>query len=250
MNNLLPSIHALDSCQSTNDEAFHFLKQSPACLVWTLDQSKGRGSRGREWRGPKDAMLALSLGLQQPLQSSNQAYPYALFAGLWVIETLQALIPEANLKLKWPNDILLDGKKLCGILCESRWQGQSCQVVLGVGINLHAHSDLADLPKGYASLEQALDRPEPSRICNLLAHRFPAAVQAYRQVSALKQAWLKHAWLPLHTRLTVHADGATHSGSFAGLGRAGEMLLQSNNGMITIQQVCDDFEVIDVANLN
>lgn len=239
----------VESCESTNDEAFHYLKTTPSCLIWTTDQTRGRGSRGREWRGPKNAMLALSLGLQQPLQPEKNAFPYALFAGLWVIDMLETAYPEGNFKLKWPNDVLLDGKKLCGILCESRWLGQSCQVVLGVGINLNQHASLEDLPKGYASLSQIHPNPDPQAICTLLAQRFPATVKDYRQTASLKQAWLKHAWLPLRTELTVHADQARHRGYFAGLGLHGEMLLQTPHAMITIQQVCDDFEVLDVGNV-
>jgi BirA family biotin operon repressor/biotin-[acetyl-CoA-carboxylase] ligase len=246
MNNLLPQLFYIETCGSTNDEAFHLLESSPACLVWSTHQVSGRGSRGRTWLGEKGSMLALSLGLQQPFPSSKQNYPYALFAGLWVIETLLALFPKADLALKWPNDILLNGKKLCGILCESRWMGQSCRVVLGVGINLKSQALLTDLPKGYASLDQLQgEAVEAKSICGHLAQKFPAAVKSYRSLPALKQAWVRLSWIPLHSLITVQAEGTTHRGTFAGLGVAGEMLLKSDHGMITIHQVCDDFQVLD-----
>ena len=97
------------------------------------EQLQGRGSRGRSWHSPPGG-LWLSVLFRPPVAQGVEVI--SLRAGLAVAEALQPLIPKP-VQLKWPNDVMLYGRKLGGVLCEARWQGESLGwVVVGVGLNI------------------------------------------------------------------------------------------------------------------
>jgi BirA family transcriptional regulator, biotin operon repressor / biotin---[acetyl-CoA-carboxylase] ligase len=97
------------------------------------EQFGGRGSRGRSWHSPPGG-LWLSV-LFRPNRPGGVEV-MSLRVGLAVAEALDPLLPRP-MKLKWPNDLILDDRKVGGILCEARWQGQKLDwVAVGVGINV------------------------------------------------------------------------------------------------------------------
>ncbi|GAA2171678.1 biotin--[acetyl-CoA-carboxylase] ligase [Agrococcus versicolor] len=105
---------------------------APTLSTWaTLDQRAGRGRLGREWVAPAGRCLAASI-LVRP-SAAEQAWGWLpLLVGLALAETIDPLVPGARVGVKWPNDVLVDGGKVAGILCERRGDA----VVVGVGVNL------------------------------------------------------------------------------------------------------------------
>jgi len=104
-------------------------------LVVAECQTAGRGRQGRAWHSPVGGLwLAVVIRPTRPLEPG----PLALRVGLVVAETLAGFLGvEEHVAVKWPNDILLGGKKLGGVLCEARWRGGAMAwVAVGVGINL------------------------------------------------------------------------------------------------------------------
>ncbi len=98
------------------------------------EQSEGRGSRGRVWRSPRGG-LWLSVLLRP--RSASGLDLLSLRAGLAVAQALSASAPGAPIRLKWPNDLMLDHRKVGGMLCEARWQGDVLGwVVVGLGLNV------------------------------------------------------------------------------------------------------------------
>lgn len=103
-------------------------------VVVAEEQTGGRGSRGRSWRSPRGG-LWLSILYRPDLAVGIELF--GLRVGLAVAEAIEALGPGAPVELKWPNDLMLDDRKLGGVLCEARWQGDSPGwVAAGVGINV------------------------------------------------------------------------------------------------------------------
>ena len=97
------------------------------------EQLEGRGSRGRFWHSPPGG-LWLSVLFRPPVAQGLEVI--SLRAGLAVAEAMQPVVSEP-LQLKWPNDLILQGRKLGGVLCEARWQGESLGwVAVGVGVNV------------------------------------------------------------------------------------------------------------------
>ena len=130
-----PSIHWLDRVPSTQDVA-HQLAADGAedgTAVVAVEQTAGRGSRGREWASPRGG-LWLSVVVRPP--AARVAETLSLRAALAAAGALEALGIE-GIRVKWPNDLMLDDRKLGGILCEARWSGDVLGwIVIGAGINV------------------------------------------------------------------------------------------------------------------
>lgn len=142
----LNCIH-LNEVDSTNSYLKQHRADYPDGTVVIADiQTAGRGRRGHDWLAD-GGMLPFSLLLKHPKHPDT----LTLCAAVAVCECLEALLPEERFGIKWPNDIILQGHKLCGILCESVCFGSSIDVVCGIGVNLSQSADYfaqAGLPHG------------------------------------------------------------------------------------------------------
>lgn len=121
-------------------------------------QSAGRGTRGRTWHSP-DGGLWLSV-ICRPAHAAT-AVAFSVRVGLAVARAIEAVAPAAApVRLKWPNDLHLHGRKLAGVLCEARWQGDvPAWIVAGIGINVAnpLPPDLADSAARLADVDPAAD---------------------------------------------------------------------------------------------
>src|SRR5262245_19367089 len=130
-------VHFFPTIGSTNDEAKRLAAagEPEGLLVLTETQSAVRGRQGRQWLTPPGTALALSLVLRPALEA-RQAARVTMLAGVAVCEALgQAAGLQAA--LKWPNDVLLDGRKAGGILAETGLLGERLDyLVLGIGLNV------------------------------------------------------------------------------------------------------------------
>ncbi|MGH7497455.1 MAG: biotin--[acetyl-CoA-carboxylase] ligase [Gemmatimonadales bacterium] len=136
MNGPMAPIYRLGLVASTMDE-LHAMAQDGAAAgtaVVAEEQVGGRGSRGRIWLSPPGG-LWLSV-LLRPTSASGLDL-LSLRAGLAVSRVLSAMLVGEPVRLKWPNDLMLADRKVGGILCEARWQGESLGwVVVGIGLNV------------------------------------------------------------------------------------------------------------------
>jgi BirA family biotin operon repressor/biotin-[acetyl-CoA-carboxylase] ligase len=192
------------SLPSTNDRALAWARAgAPHGAMVTADaQSAGRGRLGRRWESPPGEGLYVSLVLRPEAMLGGSAGWSARWAslglavGLGLREGLARWVPEAT--LKWPNDVLLAGDKLAGVLCETRWQGASPDLVVGFGVNvlqrefpaeLRATSLARYLPEGTCPLRQdvltaVLAGLEPA-LRGFFAGGFPAIRADYERHSAV-----------------------------------------------------------------
>ncbi|MBI3172011.1 MAG: biotin--[acetyl-CoA-carboxylase] ligase, partial [Hydrocarboniphaga effusa] len=155
------------STDSTNRQAMDGDAARDPQVLLAEHQSAGRGRHGRSWHSPIGANLYLSLAwtfAQWPPQLS--ALPLA--AGVAVAQALRSC-GLTRLKLKWPNDLVVNHRKLGGLLIEQRGEtGGSCRVVIGLGVNVHMKS-AQGIEQPWTSLSELMGRKTPSR--NLLAAR-------------------------------------------------------------------------------
>ncbi len=134
-----------ESLDSTNDRLGQWAREgAPHGAVVTADlQRAGRGRRGRSWSSQGQNLYASlllrpgALPAGSPLARDFGAL--GLVVGLGLAKGLEPLLTAVSLRLdlKWPNDLMVGGRKLAGILCESRWLGASPEVVVGFGVNVH-----------------------------------------------------------------------------------------------------------------
>lgn len=147
----------------------------------------------------------------------------SLLAGVALAETVRAYVPDdADLALKWPNDLLLDGAKLAGILTESHGTGGTIDwVVLGIGVNLAHAPDLPD--RRTAKLPAAPDAEDFARaLLERLGHWLN--VLEVEGFAPIRAAWRTHAQ-PVGSAMTLKLGGTEHEGAFAGLGDDGGLRL-------------------------
>lgn len=141
-----PELHLFSTVDSTNDVAKELAKEgAPAeTLVLGDAQSAGRGRGDRRWASPKGKGLYFTLVLRPTSLPNPGLLP--IRAGLGVVRVLARLVPDAGPALKWPNDVLLDGRKCGGVLAEAAWDGsRPDHVVVGIGLNVSAKGK--DLPR-------------------------------------------------------------------------------------------------------
>lgn len=134
----VPSVHYFTQIGSTNDQAQAMLEQGApdGTLVVADAQTQGRGRLGRRWVTTPGAALAFSLVLRPSLSEQEQLAFFSPLAGLAVCKTLVDEYGVAA-EVKWPNDVLLKRRKVCGVLVEAVWSGARLQgVVVGIGVNV------------------------------------------------------------------------------------------------------------------
>lgn len=153
--NLNESVLFLPQVGSTNAWAKEHLDRfGPIGAVYTTNQTAGRGRLGRAWADAPGQALFCTVVLKTPLA---QPATLPLFASLAVADTLHARY-GVQCRIKWPNDLLLNGKKIAGILCESAGDGHA--LLVGVGVNLgqpQAFFEAQGLPHGASLACQGVD---------------------------------------------------------------------------------------------
>jgi len=145
----------LDSCESTNIECLKL--SADYAVVIAEHQTAGRGRRGNNWHSPLSQNIYCSIGLNKPIKAEYLGL-ISLLVGLCIVKVLRAMgVDEVN--LKWPNDILLQGKKLGGILIETRATSpDNFYLVIGFGLNINlANDDLKSIGQPAISLNQHLE---------------------------------------------------------------------------------------------
>jgi BirA family biotin operon repressor/biotin-[acetyl-CoA-carboxylase] ligase len=199
-------IHRFDTVASTQDLA-HALAQGGApagTAVVAREQTLGRGSRGRSWAAPAGG-LWISI-LCRP-RAAPAAEVLSLRAALVVAAAIEAACPGLRLLLKWPNDLLLGGRKLGGILSEARWQGSALGwIVVGVGINV-ANPIPPELAASAIALASAVPGATPAALEEPVARAVLAAAERAGGLTADElAAYRQRDWL-LGRRLAAPVPG-------------------------------------------
>jgi len=182
-------------------------------VVLAEEQTAGRGREGRTWRSPAGGVW-LGMLLRSPVPVAGVL---SLRIGLVLADVVEAVAPGRRPALKWPNDVLVNDRKVAGILCESRWQGEALQWLgVGIGINV-ANAVPAELEQQAISLSEL--RPGVRRI-DVLDVLVPALVRLTAHGAQLtefecaafaRRDWLRgrHLRAPLAGRAAgIRPDGA------------------------------------------
>jgi len=138
-----------EECFSTNDEILTLLYEDEATAVFTFNQTKGRGQYGNEWRVIPNQNLAYSVAIKTSeinISATSLNYYTAI-----IIRDFLAILTNADTKIKWPNDIILNGKKVCGILIEKKKVNHQEYYIIGIGINV-LQEDFSHIPKAGSVL--------------------------------------------------------------------------------------------------
>ncbi len=218
----------LDTTPSTNDEARRRAEDGDPGRLWIVGavQTAGRGRHGRTWISPAGNLYA-SLLLVAPC-TPREAPQLGFVAGLALhdaVSTLTGVAPD-RLALKWPNDLLLDGAKVAGLLLEGLQLGAGVfGVVTGIGVNLaSAPADTPYPAAALCSLAPDLGRADLfAALSNTMAERI-ASWRGQGGFAAIRQAWLARAY-GIDTEVAVRLPGGEVRGVFRGLDVDGRLEL-------------------------
>jgi BirA family transcriptional regulator, biotin operon repressor / biotin---[acetyl-CoA-carboxylase] ligase len=222
----------LEAVDSTNAEARRRAKAGePGPLwIWSARQSQGRGRGGREWVSLHGNLFAsLLIGVNCSIRVASQL---ALVAGVVTYDTIAKLIAyegRSELLLKWPNDVLLAGEKLAGMLLEnvgSPIENRSV-IVIGTGINLADHPE--NMPQPAISLGAYGMTITPADALEVLAATTHEWLTRWNGFPSVRRAWLDRAG-PTGRPLRVMINGDETEGVYAGLDADGALRLLTPDG--------------------
>ncbi len=237
-------LHGYDSVGSTSSAALAAADAGDVGEVWfcALEQTAGRGRRGRPWQ-TIHGNLAASLVLR-PTAPQHRAAGLGFVAGVALHQALAETAPQLALKvgmdgaagqgsrvaLKWPNDVLADGAKLAGILLEAHARPEGYAVVIGIGVNVVAAPD--DLPYPATSLA-ALGVPVAAEtLFTALADAFVHCYELWNNgegLDAVLALWRASA-AGLGAEVAVARDGEVVRGIFETIDRDGRLIVRSGDG--------------------
>jgi BirA family transcriptional regulator, biotin operon repressor / biotin---[acetyl-CoA-carboxylase] ligase len=234
----LRSLDVLSQTDSTNSRllAVSDLPAGRADVCVAEFQSAGRGRRGRDWIAPFGGAICLSLGWLFP-ESPRQLSALSLAVGVAVLRALERF-DARDIGLKWPNDVLVAGRKVGGVLCELRAEaGGPAYVVIGVGLNVRlgalARRAIAATGVQAADLDDAHISVKRDAVVAALIDELIAAVEAFQREGLLPfiQAWRDAD--ALHGAETQVVIGeALHRGIARGIDADGALMLETPAGVL------------------
>lgn len=232
--------HILDSADSTNAHALRLAPtlSGPAWFL-ALEQTAGRGRRARPWASPRGNFHATLV--MRPSEPASVVALRSFAAALALRDAMEAVTGlPGSLSLKWPNDVLLNGGKVAGILLESVASGAEVgHLAIGIGVNLMAAPDASLLEAGALPAVSLLGetglRVMPEAFLDRLAPAYAGweAIFVAEGFGPLREAWLGHA-----ARLgqTIRARTGTQSrvGRFETVDASGALILGTAEGRVAI----------------
>jgi BirA family biotin operon repressor/biotin-[acetyl-CoA-carboxylase] ligase len=237
--NLLNDYHLLsfDELDSTNDEAKRIAKGGGhhGAVIWAKRQSSGKGRLGRNWVSSQgNLFVSVLLHPDKPMKDLGQL---SFVAAVAAVEALDPLLPPGRrLQCKWPNDILLGGKKVGGILLESFQSGRSGEkgrpwVVVGVGINVESFPPRTEFPATCLK-DAGVELVSAKIILSRFIHHF---IDCYNEwdikgFAPCRRKWLKTAWGMKQTLKARLGDGQVVEGYAEGIDLGGSLVLATAGG--------------------
>lgn len=217
-----------DTLDSTNEEAKRqaLSGAEEGLVVWARRQTAGRGRRGRTWISPEGG-LYFSI-LVRPECPANQAAQLSFLSAVAVGEAAAPHLqsPE-SLTFKWPNDLLIGGRKVCGILLESGGAAQGVSwLVVGIGLNLASHPENADYPATSLAAEGAT-HIEAEALLTAIIHSFDGWLRRWRTEAfvPVRSAWLARV-KGLGEEIIVRLPEQSVKGVFKALNPDGALILE------------------------
>lgn len=226
-------VSVFETIGSTNSEARRLAEEGKieGQVVWSKRQEQGVGRRGRVWSSPT-GNLYCSLLLRPecgPLAGARLSFLIAVALQKAIAAELRN---ESDVKVKWPNDVLIKGRKTSGILLESktRADGKLDYVVVGTGVNVVSFPEITDgLPA--TSLKYHGAHPKLETLLSAYLHNFLELYMKWKQAgfAPIRQEWLERA-VGIGQRITVKLSDQTLIGVFSDLNADGALILRLDSG--------------------
>ncbi len=214
---------------STNEKALALVRDGApqGSIVVADEQTRGRGRLGRVWYAPPGTALMFSYLLHPRAEALSYI---GMMAALAVCEAVEALgVQQA--RIKWPNDVQIDGRKLCGVLPEASWQAERLLgVALGIGINVRVDFEATALVGMAVSLEQVVSKVDRVDLLVNLLERLDFWAERLES-DALFEAWRGRLAM-LGKRVRVTSASGTTEGVAETVERQGALMIRDAEGAL------------------
>jgi BirA family biotin operon repressor/biotin-[acetyl-CoA-carboxylase] ligase len=229
-----PPVEAYDELDSTNAEARRRAEAGNPGPVWitAARQSAGRGRRGRAW-STETGNLAATLLTTTDVPAAEAAQ-LSFVAALAACDLADTCLGAGAARLKWPNDVLVHGRKAVGILVESGARdGGGLWLAVGIGVNLSHHPDDTERPATSFAEHMTSSPPKPADALEVLATRFEAwrRLWATQGFAPIARAWSERA-LGMGERCEARLPNRTLSGVAEGMDDSGALRLRLDDGAL------------------
>ncbi len=236
---LVSSVHVYNSLSSTNETLRRLARNGApsGTLVLADRQTGGRGRLGRSWHSPPGVGLWFSFLLRPAGQENGWALLPMVLSEV-IVTTLRRLF-DLPFAVKWPNDVLFEGRKLCGILCESSSSGEAVETIIaGIGININQQEGdfPEDLRRRAVSLRQItgghIDRSELlQNLMTAISRRLEPVISGGQHLHL--QRW--HAYCPdFGKKVHIHAGNRRIAGIFRQVSGLGEIIIEQEHGELAV----------------
>lgn len=225
-------VDVVPSTGSTNSDLAALARQgAPEGRVLVAgQQTAGRGRLARQWASPEGASVSISL-LLAPTRPADEWGWLSLLAGLAVRDALTGLAPDAvAVSLKWPNDVLLDGRKVCGILSERVEHASGPRAVVGMGVNVALTEDQLPVPTA-TSLSMAGFEATASDVVAGILLEFERHYGRWQRDGELRDVY-EPSCASVGAQLTITPSGGTpKEGVGVGVDATGQLLVRTSDGV-------------------
>jgi BirA family biotin operon repressor/biotin-[acetyl-CoA-carboxylase] ligase len=236
MSRIGSSVFRFDSVTSTNDLAREMADKpgNEGTVIVAREQTAGRGRQGRSWFSPPDDGLYFSVILGSSLRPSS--LPFISLAA--AVAVSEALASEYSLKpdIKWPNDVLLGGRKVCGILLESATEADRVQyAVLGIGINLAGSTRLPEQIQATSTtlLAETGAAINPDHLLQTVIDKLDHwCGMADANPGAVTSRWQELSSYAEGCAVRITSTSSTLEGISRGLGAGGALRLETSDGIV------------------
>lgn len=215
----------LEQTSSTNDAAKELSVQNRApCLVTAKIQTAGRGRRGHSWIS-QTGNLFMSFAFPATINSPGHL---AIMSAVAVWQTIHHFCPQADIQIKWPNDVLVNGAKISGILFE---RGYNDFWIMGIGINIVSHPEKTQTGYNTASLNSLGAGTDRISVLKTFVQIWDNLYTLYDQqgFSPIRQAWLDKC-CHKDKNILIKQENDNKEGLFIGIDNNGSLLIQTKAG--------------------
>jgi len=232
----------LDAINSTNEYLKEYIQVNSIKnnhIVYTFNQTKGKGQRGKVWISESGKNLAVSIGFFPKRIKIKEQFILNMFFSLFIINTLKSLkIP--NLKIKWPNDILSGNKKICGILNEIKVKGEFIDnIIVGFGINVN-QQNFDNLPNASSLTLVKKINYDLDNLVNLFIQNLKNNIYFVNSFNSLSKSYIDNLIDNYHKNLYginqlksyVDSNGSSFNGMIVSVDKSGIINIKKEDGSL------------------
>ena len=216
------NIEYIKETQSTNEDLWNKINDQKHCIIVADSQTKGKGRRGSQWYSVKEKSLTFSVGFKKE-HIDNLIHIRASLATCMAINK----VSNINAQIKWPNDIVVNDKKISGILIETKINKQKTIYNIGVGINVNLESSELD-NNLINSMSSMLIESKQVQNRELLLSEFIKFLDFTMNDDDIIRNWMASC-AHLDSEIFFHNKSNVIRGTFLGVNSIGEAIIKSNN---------------------